>query len=133
MVETPLEAQDEVLPVVAGVLTDGGRVLLARRADHGRWEFPGGKPLAGETPADALRRELREELGIDATVGRELGRTDYRTPDRTLRLIFLSVDRYRGDIQLHDHTEVAWVPLPDLPGYDLMPADVAFARRLARA
>ena len=56
-----------MIAVVAGVLRREGRVLISRRirgADVGRWEFPGGKLERGETPEQALRRELREELGI---------------------------------------------------------------------
>jgi mutator protein MutT len=122
-----------VVEVVAGVMVDGDRVLLARRSDHGRWEFPGGKIVPGETPAEALHRELHEEFGIDAAAGIHLGTTDYTTPERTLRLLFVRVDRYSGVLELRDHSHADWVPLPDLPAYDLMPADVAFARHLARA
>jgi mutator protein MutT len=120
-----------VIDVVAAVMSDGKRILLAERSDHGRWEFPGGKVAPGETPAEALRRELREEFGIDATIGAQLDVTEHPASDRVLRLIFLAVERYTGRIDLRDHMRIAWVDPAELPSYDLMPADVPFALRMA--
>ncbi|RZA12477.1 MAG: NUDIX domain-containing protein, partial [Lysobacteraceae bacterium] len=73
------------IQVVAGVLRDAqGRVLLARRPEGrdlaGLWEFPGGKVEPGETPANALARELREELGIEARAGRAVIRVPQQYP-----------------------------------------------------
>ena len=65
------------LPVVAGVLIKDGKTLLGQRPEHkslpGLWEFPGGKIELGETPEQALRRELKEELAIEADIGPHVG------------------------------------------------------------
>jgi mutator protein MutT len=78
--------------VLAAVIEREGRLLVTRRLDHthlaGLWEFPGGKCEARETHADCLRRELLEELGVDAIVGDEILVTEHAYPDRTVRLHF---------------------------------------------
>ncbi len=118
--------------VVAGVLWRDGRVLLARRCDGGCcWEFPGGKVQPYEDPAAALARELREELGIHAEVGASLGTTAHADAARTIRLQFLAVTAFSGEPRLSAHSESAWVLPGELIRYDLMPADVDFARQLA--
>ena len=78
--------------VLAAIIEEDGRFLLSRRlaGTHlaGAWEFPGGKCEAGETHEGCLARELREELGVGAVVGRELLVTDHAYPERTVRLHF---------------------------------------------
>jgi mutator protein MutT len=82
--------------VLAAVIEREGRFLITRRLDEthlaGMWEFPGGKCEAGETHDDCLRRELREELGLDATVGEELVATEHVYPERTVHLHFRRCD-----------------------------------------
>jgi 8-oxo-dGTP diphosphatase len=74
----------EVVPAVGGVVVDGdGRLLLIRRArapGAGRWSLPGGRVEPGEDDATALRREMREETGLDVTVGPLVGRVDRAGP-----------------------------------------------------
>ncbi|TMA55606.1 MAG: NUDIX domain-containing protein [Deltaproteobacteria bacterium] len=90
---------NSAIRVSAGVLTCGQRLLICQRRAQdphpGKWEFPGGKAQEGEDDAACLRRELREELGIDATVGVELQRATYtrhlhlyQRPDRGADLLF---------------------------------------------
>ncbi len=78
--------------VVAAVLVDGGRVLVTQRpaGSHlaGMWEFPGGKVEADEDPRDALERELREELGIETSVGEIVDVTFHRYPGKSVLLLF---------------------------------------------
>jgi 8-oxo-dGTP pyrophosphatase MutT (NUDIX family) len=80
--------------VAAGIIWDGARVLIARRqdGDHqgGRWEFPGGKRHDRETIEDCLRREMREEIGIDVEVGRLWRALTHVYPDRTVSLTSIS-------------------------------------------
>ena len=81
--------------VSAGILTRDGRVLACQRrvgqAHSGKWEFPGGKREPGETIEECLRRELREELGIDAELGAMVWRTEYSYPGRSpIALVFTS-------------------------------------------
>jgi mutator protein MutT len=81
-----------VIVVIAAVIERDGRFLVARRlkGTHlaGVWEFPGGKCEPGETHADCLARELREELGVRATIGDEIASVQHDYPDRTVRLFF---------------------------------------------
>ncbi|MFH1680654.1 MAG: (deoxy)nucleoside triphosphate pyrophosphohydrolase [Candidatus Eisenbacteria bacterium] len=87
--------------VVAGVAYREGRFLAALRPEGkpyaGRWEFPGGKVEAGETDVDALRRELREELGVEARIGREIDRGRHEYPEKTVDLHFYRIVDLEGE------------------------------------
>ena len=101
-----MSSQDRpVIVVLAAVIERDGRLLVTRRLDHthlaGLWEFPGGKCEPQETHEACLRRELMEELGVDATVGDEIIVTEHAYADRTVRLHFR-------------HCTIAGVPQPRL-------------------
>ncbi len=123
--------------VVAGVLECGGRLLIGQRLKgdrHGlKWEFPGGKVEPGETPKDALKRELREELGIDAQIGPEIARYEQCVTGRPpLVLLFHRVESYEGDPQPRTFQQILWERPEALPDYDFLDGDLDFIRRLAR-
>ena len=123
--------------VSAGLLTRSTRLLICqRRMDdlHAlKWEFPGGKVKAGEDEADCLRRELEEELGIQATVREELHRTAYTYPNgRSVALTFFHVPAYHGTLVNKVFETLAWVEPPQLGQYDFLEGDVAFVTNLAR-
>lgn len=123
--------------VTAGILTDGERVLVCQRKAGDRfglkWEFPGGKVEASETPAACLRRELAEELGIDADVGPEVHRTDYRYPNGvTVRLLFFKILRYTGVPENREFERFVWARLDELSTFDFLEADREIVDRLAR-
>ena len=122
--------------VVAGVLRDArGRILLARRTEGrelaGLWEFPGGKVEPGETPDDALVRELREELGVDATVGAPVACVPLEMPGRRLVLDVRDV-AFTGQPRGLEGQALAWVPLRKLADYPMPPADVPVVEALLR-
>ena len=125
-----------MLTVVAAVIRDReGRILVCqRRRDdtHAlKWEFPGGKVEAGEEPAQALIRELREELGIEATLGGELSRFRHRYGSRPpFVLIFFDVVEYAGTPVNNVFERIEWEEPRRLPDYDFLDADVQFVRRL---
>lgn len=114
--------------VVAGVIADvRGRILLARRTEGrdlaGLWEFPGGKVDPGETPEQALVRELREELGIEARVGEAVIEVPQRYPHKRLRLDVRRIASWTGSVKGLDGQALAWVPPHKLASYAMPDAD----------
>ncbi|MFI5349241.1 MAG: 16S rRNA (cytosine(1402)-N(4))-methyltransferase RsmH [Elusimicrobiota bacterium] len=124
-----------MIPVCAAVILRSGMVLLARRAPGrkhaGKWEFPGGRIEDGETPAAALKRELGEELGVEAEIGAEAARARHVYDFGEIELIALFVTKFSGEIKLSDHDKIAWVEARRLLEYDLAPADVPIAEVVA--
>lgn len=118
-----------MIEVVAGVIRDRrGRILLARRTEGrdlaGLWEFPGGKHEADETAEAALRRELREELGIEIEPGAPLIRVPQAYPHKRLCLDVHEVRAWRGTLRGLEGQALAWVPPHKLADYAMPPADV---------
>ena len=122
--------------VTAGILVDGDRILICQRhrADaYGlQWEFPGGKVRDGEGLEDSLRRELAEELSIEAEIGRELFRLRHRYPDRYVEVVFFSVPTYQGKVTNRVFESVEWAPRENLPAYNFLEADRELVNRIAR-
>jgi len=122
--------------VAAALIVRGGEVLIGqRRADQPmalQWEFPGGKIEAGESPEQALIRELDEELGIRATIGAHVThvRHNYRHGG-AVDLQFFAVHEFSGEIEGRIYNQVRWVRLEDLAGYDFLAADRGLIRDLA--
>jgi 8-oxo-dGTP diphosphatase len=122
--------------VVAALIRKGGLILICRRkADQPhalKWEFPGGKLEAGETPQAALRRELQEELAIDAPIGREVERYEFCYPGgKPILLIFYAVDEFAGEPRNCVFHEIRWVKQTALTDFDFLEGDVEFVTRLA--
>lgn len=122
--------------VAAALILRGDTVLICqRRPDQAmafKWEFPGGKIEHGETPEQALARELDEELGIRARIGGFVTRIHH--PYRNggaVDLQFFAVHSFEGEIVNHIFNDVRWIPLKDLPGYDFLAADRGLIRDLA--
>jgi 8-oxo-dGTP diphosphatase len=117
-----------VIHVVAGALFDArGRVLIAQRppGKHmaGGWEFPGGKLEPGETPRQALDRELHEELGIEVHDAAPLIAYEHEYPHRRVLLDLWVVSRYSGEPQPLDAPALRWVAVNELQAVGLLEAD----------
>jgi len=122
--------------VVAAVIERDGQVLIGQRPAgkwHAlKWEFPGGKVEPGESPEDALRRELEEELGIQAVIGGRIADYEYAYPAREpIRLIFIAVGEFGGTIENRVFEQIVWETRDRLPDYDFLEGDVDFVRTLA--
>lgn len=126
--------------VVAAMILRGegaGRevFICQRRSDQPmglKWEFPGGKVEQGETSEQALARELSEELGIDATIGRRVTtvRHIYRNGS-AIEIEFFLVHEFEGDLENRIFQQMRWSPLANLPEFDFLAADLTLVRDLA--
>ncbi len=122
--------------VVAGLIVQNGKLLVCQRTRHQtmplKWEFPGGKIEDREQPRDALRRELDEELGIQAKIGNEVARIQHEYPNGGMvELRFFLVREYEGEIENKIFKDMQWSLPQDLPKYDFLEADLTLVRDLA--
>jgi 8-oxo-dGTP diphosphatase len=112
-----------------------GTVLLARRPSSkvyaGYWEFPGGKIEAGETPLQALKREIDEELGVAVTLAYPWITRVFTYPHATVRLHFFRVAAWRGEVHPHEHDAVAWQRPDSVDVTPVLPANGPVLRGLA--
>mgnify|MGYP003950690511 CR=1 FL=1 len=123
------------LRVVAAVIFRNGRVLAAQRRDDrqegGLWEFPGGKVEQAETDADALTREILEELGVHATIRECIGTNRFRYDHGIIDLVAYRVD-ITGTPNQHDHQRLAWLDQSELGNTRWAPADIPFVEQIMR-
>lgn len=118
----------KTLDVVAAILERDGKILLAQRPAHadqpGMWEFAGGKVEPGESQPQALIRELREELGIEAIVGQYVASHQREVSDRIIHLHAWHVPEYQGELHAHEHQQLVWCLPEEALTYPLAPADI---------
>jgi 8-oxo-dGTP diphosphatase len=122
--------------VVAALIFKDGKILVCQRTRHQtmplKWEFPGGKIEEGDQPRDALRRELDEELGIEASVGDEVARIRHQYKSgSSVELRFFVVNEYKGELENKIFREIQWSERSDLPAYDFLEADLELVKDLA--
>jgi 8-oxo-dGTP diphosphatase len=122
--------------VVAGLIVRGDEIVICQRTRHQsmplKWEFPGGKIEHGEQPRDALRRELEEELGIDAKIEDEVSRIVHTYPNGgTVELRFYAVREFQRELENRIFKDVQWVNRKELPSFDFLEADAPVVRDLA--
>jgi 8-oxo-dGTP diphosphatase len=125
------------ITVVAGLIQRDGLLLICQRRRDGafplKWEFPGGKVEPGETPADSLGRELREELGIEAQVGPELFRTRHDYPGvHTVELIFYHIRAFQGVLDNQAFEQIRWELPARLLTFDFLDGDAELITLLSQ-
>jgi len=118
----------KTIEVVAAIIEQDGKILLAQRPSHadqaGMWEFAGGKVEAGESQSQALVRELREELGIEAQPERYIASHQREVSGRIIHLHAWYVPRFTGEVIAHEHSALVWCSPLEALDYALAPADI---------
>jgi 8-oxo-dGTP diphosphatase len=134
-VTTPDYKKEKKISVVAGLIFDQGRLLVCQRDAQGpfafKWEFPGGKLEHGEGYEDALRRELKEELDIEAG-GLDLIFQHQHLYSKIARvnLRFFRVEDYAGELKNLVFRQIKWVPIGELLRIDFLEGDLPLVRKL---
>ena len=122
--------------VVAALLWEGDRFLICQRPAHKTrgllWEFVGGKVEPGETKEQALRRECREELGIEIEVEDVFMEVLHTYPDMQVHLTLFNSRIQRGAPQMLEHHALRWILPAEIPQYDFCPADQEILAKLRR-
>jgi mutator protein MutT len=123
--------------VTAGILTEGDRVLICQRHHSDpygmQWEFPGGKVEDGEDLKASLRRELAEELAIQAEIDEEVFRLRHRYPDRHVEVVFFAVRSFRGTIRNQVFEAITWAERSRLTEFNFLEADRELVRQISNA
>jgi len=122
--------------VTAGIIRRGDRILICQRHHSDayglQWEFPGGKVQDGEELKASLRRELEEELTIQAEIGQEVCRLRHRYPDRFVEVVFFEVTGFQGEARNQVFQAIEWAPRSRLLEYQFLEADRELVGTLAK-
>ena len=121
--------------VVAGIIKQNGKYLITKRFENshlgGMWEFPGGKIMTGESDLTALKRELKEELGIDCDVGNLVYETTYHYPDISINIRFYECELLSGTPKPLECAEVKWIKRSELSQHEFPPSDIKLIEMLS--
>ena len=114
--------------VVAAIIKQEDKILIARRKKgkhlEFKWEYPGGKLENNEEENDALKRELKEEFSIEATIGRYLTESFYEYGSVNINLKAYLVESFSGDFRLIDHDKIEWIKIEEIKKHEFAPADI---------
>lgn len=119
--------------VVAAVIRSGDRIFATQRG-HGRfaggWEFPGGKIEPGESPEEALKREIREELATEISVGELIDTVNYDYDDFHLSMDCFFCEVVRGELELLEASDSRWLSADQLFSVEWLPADIGLVAKI---
>jgi len=125
-----LKKRSAWIPVVAALMRRQGKVLVGQRPEGaslaGTWEFPGGKIEIGESPEQALQRELEEELGVQAEIGPLKFAATHAYGKTGILFLFYEVKYWKGQIKMQQHPDLRWVTPKELSQLELPEANSAF-------
>jgi 8-oxo-dGTP diphosphatase len=120
--------------VAVGVIVSNGEVFLTKRLDHvhqgGKWEFPGGKVEADESVAQALHRELQEEIAIDVLSCLPLLEISHDYGDKLVKLEVFVVDNFQGEPTAQEGQQQGWFSINELSEIDFPEANIAIVEKL---
>ena len=120
-------AMESYLKVAAGIILKGDKVLIAKRLANKHqgdlWEFPGGKVETNESPLQALKRELKEEVNLDIKQADLYQDIQFNYPDKNVHLFFFMITDFSGDENGLEGQEICWVALDDLKQYEFPEAN----------
>ena len=124
-----------MVEVSAAILHRNGKFFIAKRPEGkpqaNLWEFPGGKAELGETAQECLKRELQEELSIDAIIGDYFMTSSYDYEFGTVKLnTFLATTADNCEIISNIHTDSCWVSIDEFKNYELAPVDIPVVTKL---
>jgi len=119
-----------VVPVASGIILKDNRFLIGLRSKHdqggGLWEFPGGKIELEESGKDAVIRELKEELGINASVKQKVMQYVHRHKNILYDISFFEINSFIGEVKMNVHDDIRWVGLSSLKDYLFISGDLLF-------
>ena len=125
-----------IIKVVCGIIFKEDKLFICRRSSNkslsGYWEFPGGKVEQDETFEASLKRELREELGMDVNVQNYFDTVIHEYENFTIELIAYRCEFIEASYKLTDHDKYEWIDLNTLLNYNLAPADIPIAEKLVK-
>lgn len=125
----------KTINVVAAIIRDGERIFATQRG-YGTykdsWEFPGGKIESGETPQEALKREIMEELDTVIEVSEELTTVEYDYPDFHLHMNCFWAQVVKGNLVLKEHEAARWLSANELMSVNWLPADLSVVEMIIR-
>ena len=128
----------KTVKVVAAVITacneNGEKIIFATQRGYGEfkdgWEFPGGKVESGETPQEALKREIMEELETEIKVGDLIETIEYDYPTFHLSMDCFWAEIVKGDLILREHEAAKWLTKEQLGSVDWLPADLGLGEKV---
>lgn len=126
----------KIIDVTAAIIERDGKFLIAKRKkgthQENKWEFPGGKVEPNESKEDCLKRELKEELGIETEIREFIGDNIFDYGEKVIRLLGFRAKYLSGEFRLNAHNEIKWVTIEELNQFDFVDADIPLINKIKK-